>query len=228
MSSLSPASRLVMLPALLGVAVLGGTLASRVAGGDPSPAHVVAGGGADTSADAPLAPREPPVRATVQTAPYRVTGHSTESLLEALRAGGPRVDGDIFFGLTSTSLAYRVGYIERAGLCETTDARVEIDVTITLPEWQAPPSSPYELRRDWQRFAQALRRHEERHRDLAIEHAHALRRAVDGLRAPTCDAVAALATERAQRSQALAEAAHRAYDASTGHGESEGALWPPR
>jgi len=227
MSSLSSTGRLVLLPAVLGVAILGGTVASKLGRATDAPTtEVVAGGGVDGSAADKGA--NLPVRATVQTAPYRVTGHSMESLLDALRAGGPRVDGDIFFGLTSTSLSYRFAYRERAGLCETTDARVELDVTITLPEWQAPPSAPFELRRDWQRFAQALRRHEERHRDLAIEHAHTLRRAVEGLRAPTCDAVAALAADRAERAQAAAEAAHASYDRVTGHGESEGAVWPPR
>lgn len=229
MSSLSPAGRLVLLPAFLGVAVLGGTLASKLGADAPSApdAQIVAAGGVErgTPDDASGAT---PVRASVRTVPYRVTGHSVESLLASLRDGGPRVDGGIFFGLTATSLSYRFAYRERAGLCETTDARVDLDVTITLPEWQATPSAPYELRRDWQRFVQALRRHEDRHRDLAVEHAHAVRRAVDGLRAPTCDAVAALAAQRAEQAQAVAEVAHRAYDASTGHGESEGAIWPPR
>lgn len=238
MPSPSSTGRLVLLPAFLGVAVLGGTLASRLGTPADVPTQgertdvVVAAGGVPSGMDVPeppaAVPDATPVRAAVRVEPYRVTGHSVESLLASLRDGGPRVDGDIFFGLTSTTLAYRFAYRERAGLCETTDARVDLDVTITIPEWQSTPSAPYELRRDWQRFAQALRRHEERHRDLAVEHAHAVRRAVDGLRAPTCDAVAGLAARRAEQAQAVAEAAHRAYDASTGHGESEGAVWPPR
>ncbi len=228
MSSLSSAGRLALLPAFLGVAVLGGTLVSKLGPEPPSDdVEIVAAGGVDSSSAVDEA-SDTPVRAAVRTSPYRVTGHSVESLLASLREAGPRVHGDIFFGLTSTSLSYRFGYRERAGLCETTNARVDLDVTITLPEWQSTPSAPYELRRDWQRFSQALRRHEERHRDLAVEHAHAVRRAVDGLRAPTCDAVAALAAQRAEQAQGVAEAAHRAYDASTGHGESEGAIWPQR
>ena len=228
MSSLSPAGRLVLLPAVLGVAVLGGTLASRLGTERPPDRKAIVAAGGVEASTAVEETSDTPVRADVRTVPYRVTGHSVETLLASLRDGGPRVGGDIFFGLTSTSLSYRFGYRERAGLCETTGARVDLDVTITLPEWQSTPAAPYELRRDWQRFSQALRRHEERHRDLAVEHAHAVRRAVDGLRAPTCDAVAALAAQRAAQAQTVAEAAHRAYDASTGHGESEGAVWPPR
>lgn len=237
------ADRSALVLAVVGVACLGITLSLRLAPASarvasdaaPKPAIVVEpvashGGGAE----APPAPRlssesnRPAVNADVRVTPYTVRGHDAASLLESLRASGPRVDGNIFFGLTTTSLQYRYATHARPGRCETSDARVDLVVTITLPEWTRPAGAPFELTRDWSRFAAALRRHEEQHRDLAIEQAHALRRAVDGLSAPTCDAVADLAASRARLVQDAAEVAHRAYDARTGHGETEGAVWPPR
>lgn len=224
--------RLLLVPALLGLAVALGVTAAHLAGA-PDGAKAPAVAETPPEVHAPMAARHhaggaSPVRSTVRIQPYAVTGHSVETLLSSLREHGPVVEGGVFFGLTATEIGYRFGYRQTAGSCETVDARVDILVSITLPEWQSPPGAPYELKRDWQRFAAALRRHEERHRDLALEGAYALQRAIQGLRAPTCDAAAALAARQAERLQIEAEARHRQYDDATGHGETEGALWPPQ
>lgn len=216
--------RLVLLPALFGLAALSAVLIAPRDRVLPAPSSTVAAGGVE-AVETP--DRSAAVRTRIDVSPYPVTGHSVETLLASLRDHGPQVEGGLFFGLTATEVQYRFGYRSTPGGCETVNASVDLAVTLTLPEWRAPGSAPYELRRDWQRFAAALRRHEEGHRDRAVAYAHRLQRAVEGLRAPTCDAAAARASQQAQRLQIEAEAEHRLYDEATGHGETEGAVWPP-
>lgn len=215
--------RLVLLPAVFGLAVLTAVLvAPRVA---PAPISTLAAGGVDAT-EAEAADGTSSVRTTVAVEPYAVTGGTPEAILSSLRQSGPQVDGGLFFGLTTTEVQYRFGYVRTAGACETADARVDMRVVIALPEWRPTADAPYDLRRDWNRFAAALRRHEEGHRDRAVAYAHRLQRSMVGLRAPTCDGAATLAARQAQRLQTEAEAEHRQYDQTTNHGETEGAVWP--
>ncbi len=216
--------RPLVLPALLGaVALLALVVGPRFGALPASPADDIAPLAEPARIEAPGGATS--VRTTLAMAPYHVLGGTRSDILSSLRRNGPQVDGGLFFGLTTTEIQYRFAYQEAPGACETRDARVDLSVTIRLPEWQAPRDAPYELRRDWLRFAAALRRHEEGHRDLAIEGAHRLQQALTGVRAATCDQAAALAGQRAERLQIEAGAQHRAYDERTGHGESEGAVW---
>ena len=215
--------RLVLLPAVFGLAVLTAVLVAPRVG--PAPVSTLAAGGVEatvgeTAGDAST------VRTTVAVESYAVAGDTPEAILSSLRRSGPQVDGGLFFGLTTTEVQYRFGYVRTPGACETADARVDMRVVIALPEWRPTAEAPYDLRRDWNRFAAALRRHEEGHRDRAVAYAQRLQRSLVGLRAPTCDGAAALAGRQAERLQIEAEAEHRQYDETTNHGETEGAVWP--
>jgi predicted secreted Zn-dependent protease len=166
------------------------------------------------------------VRARFATDRYRVDGGTETEVLRSLLAHGPRHGGDVFFGLTASQADLRYHTETSAAGCALVDVVVDLDVTVTLPRWRRPPGAPRALRRSWDRFLAALSRHEAEHRRIAVENAEALHAAVAGLRRPTCAAVTEAARRRVARHQTEAAAAHRRFDAETGHGRTEGATWP--
>ena len=200
---------------LAGRPLSAGTVETSAPGGVGAPASERAG-----------LPDRPPVQARTTTETYPVEGTTGAELLRSLLTRGPRADGNVFFGLTTaeTDLHYRTA--PSAAGCALADVTVDLDVTVTLPEWAPPPDAPPALRRDWGRFLTALRQHEDGHRQIAVEGAEALHAAIVGLRRPTCAAATAEGRRRVARLQIEATAAHRRLDAETGHGRTQGAVWP--
>lgn len=157
---------------------------------------------------------------------YPVRGATEAEILETMRSTGPQAGGERFFGLTASESSFRMQPRMDGPSCVAEDARIELAVTITLPEWEPSPDAAYELRRDWTRFATALKRHEDEHRRIAEEGAEATRAALKGLRRASCQDVEFEARQRAERIAERTEAAHNRYDDETDHGRTQGAQWP--
>ncbi|MDX1532072.1 MAG: DUF922 domain-containing protein, partial [Rhodothermales bacterium] len=159
---------------------------------------------------------------------YDVEGATAEALAGTLLARGPRVGGKRFFGKTEWEVMAEYRWVERATGCAIEDLDVYALVTVRLPRWQDPHAAPPTLRQQWSRFISALERHERRHRDLAEEAAHAIRWRLVSVRARTCDAIEAAAQREVQHVLDSYERRQRQYDEHTGHGQTQGATWPPR
>ena len=187
----------------------------------------VSGGGVAPEAEPGV--RESPVFTIIDVNTYEVEGASEDVLLAGLRALGPRANGAEFFGLTETQMTYRYwkDQTEDEG-CRLEQIRVDLNVTITLPRWKASRIAPYRLRRSWDRFDRALRRHEDGHREIAEWSAREVYHALRSLRAPTCETVDTEAHALAMRLREVSEQRQKAYDHQTGHGRTQGAIWPQR
>lgn len=159
---------------------------------------------------------------------YPISGSTPEEVLASLRDYGPRSDGEWFFGLTQTEmdLTYRVADLE-AG-CGVVEANLSLGVVVTLPEWTVQADADRALVRDWRRFYRALSAHEENHREIAEDGADSLFRQFNGLRRDDCTILEAEIRHRLRSAQEDIKGAHRRYDARTGHGRTEGAVWPTR
>ena len=157
---------------------------------------------------------------------YPVRGETEREILASLRANGPSTNGQSFFGLTASESSYHLQPRMQRATCVAEDARVELAVTITLPSWDAPDDAPYKLKRDWARFETALKRHEDGHRDIAVQGAEAIRDALRGFRRASCREVQFEARQRADRIALETEEAHNRYDEQTDHGRTQGAQWP--
>ena len=198
--------------------LVAGWRAERLARGVPGLEAAVGGGVAARPAA--------PVAVTDEVLPYPVAGADTGEILRSMAAAAPREGGETFFGLTTTSLSFRFGTRTAGGACRLDDVHVALAVQVVLPEWTAPPGTVSDLRRDWARFRTNLARHEDEHRTLAEAGAERLRNALDGLAAPTCAGARAEAARTANRISIETGAAHRRYDDETGHGRTQGAVWP--
>lgn len=188
-----------------------------------------AGGVLEASAGGGVADEARPAARVVTTAqqqPYAVEGATAEELLRSMVARAPESQDGTYFGLTVTELSFRYRHRRTDAGCALNDVHIDLAVRVALPAWTPGPGAGYDLRRDWARFTSNLRRHEDRHRTLAESGADRIRAALDGLEARTCAAVDAEAQRRAEQIQRETDAAHRRYDDETGHGRTQGAVWP--
>ncbi len=157
---------------------------------------------------------------------YEVEGASPQALATALATHGPEYNGHRFFGMTEWALTADYQWEDGANGCALTDITVQIDVETELPHWRESWTKDAALRTDWYRFLGALDRHERGHRDLAREAADTVRRRLATLNAPTCAVARREARRVAIEVMNAYDARHRSYDLSTGHGYTQGAVWP--
>ncbi|MDT0632147.1 DUF922 domain-containing protein [Rubrivirga sp. S365] len=188
------------------------------------PAPPAAGsGGAET-------PREPPAPPTLRTRldvrPYAVRGRSVAEVHRSMRAGGPTDHGTTYFGMTASDVVVRFRAVAGGAGCRLEAVEVDLDLTMTLPDWDPGGPVDYALRRDWARFTAALRRHEDGHRDRAVAGAEALADAFASVHAPTCPEADAEGRRRVREAYDRTAAEQERYDRETDHGRTEGAAWP--
>lgn len=167
-----------------------------------------------------------PVYTVIDVETYDVAGTTEREVLESLRALGPTSHGRDFFGLTETEMSYRYWKVPTEEGCKLEQIRLDLHVVVTLPKWEPPRGTPYELKRDWGRFEAALRRHEDGHREIAEWSAREVYHAIRSLRTPTCDTIDDAAREVARRLRETGELRQASFDRQTNHGWSQGAVWP--
>ena len=177
-------------------------------------------------AERPAAPAGPAVRTLLTTETYAGGGGTADDVLRSMLDGGPRTAGRTFFGLTETAVDLRYDTATAGVGCVVENVEVVLTLTITLPEWTPAADADAGLVRDWARFRRALAAHEDQHREIAERGAASLHQAVDGLRRTTCAQANAEARARLDRLEAAIAEAHARFDAETGHGRTEGAVWP--
>ena len=170
----------------------------------------------------------PVVRTDVDVHTYPVAGATADAVHRSMSRGGPTMDGTTYFGMTGSEIRVRFRTRADGDGCRLDAVGVDLDVTMTLPAWEPDGPTDYALRRDWARFASALRRHEDGHRARAEAGARAVADALAAVRAPTCAAADAAAQGAVQAAQARTAADQERYDRTTDHGRTEGAAWPVR
>ena len=166
------------------------------------------------------------VETSLSTRTYPVEGGTPEAVLASMARHAPRADGEVFFGLTEAEMGLHYQPVPDGSECVLTGIEVSLALTVTLPDWAPPPDAAPELVRSWTLFRRALAGHEERHREIAEAGAASIVRALDGLRRSSCTVVADEARRRLERVEIEIDAAQRRYDSETGHGRTEGAVWP--
>lgn len=167
------------------------------------------------------------VRARSETTYYDVRGKSREDLAAALRRNGPNIRGSRFFGLTEWQVSVEYRPADEAERCAISDLTVHIAVETHLPRWTPSAEASKNLHGAWDHFVAALDEHERGHRVLAEEAAEAIRHELARVQAAACDQLDPLAQRAMTAVMSTYESRNLAYDAETGHGRTQGAVWPP-
>jgi predicted secreted Zn-dependent protease len=159
---------------------------------------------------------------------YEIKGNTEDQLRsEMCRNGCKWKDGRTYDSVTNWHVKWDYDYDRSAQTCSADSFRASVDITFRYPKWVRTDDASGPLAAKWDAYMKNLVEHENGHRDMAVEAAAELSRAVADLPpAPTCAeldrAVRSLCHERLNRLNADA----KEYDEATRHGTVQGAVFP--
>src|SRR5262245_39942223 len=140
---------------------------------------LLAGAGLTACSSPPPAPLPQPavVEASVSTTYYPVRGTTTATIFTAIDANGPvETSGRRAVGMTSVDWKLTSGDVDaRAVPCVFPSLTVKLNVVVTLPRHETPDDLPTDLRERWERFVARVAAHEQRHVDIYLEGAKAMK-----------------------------------------------------
>ena len=112
---------------------------------------------------------------------YEVTGETYRELLASMRRNGPMAarTGRRHFGVTEVEFRQSFDYQEAGSRCELLGARIDLVMTIVLPEWTDRANASHTTVRRWERLREDIVAHEERHAEIAREYLEKLRAELD-------------------------------------------------
>lgn len=167
----------------------------------------------------------PTIRDTID---YRDISGSTRSALIAsldrIAVGEPGEER--YYANTHWELRWSFRIASTGGDCHVTSASTDLTVNMRLPRWNPPRNAPRDLIERWNRFSTALRKHEDGHRDIAIDAAHELAsRITNTPPASDCEKLKLSVSRRADAVLDEYRGKERRYDDTTGHGRTQGAVF---
>ena len=136
-------------------------------------------------------------------------------------------DGKKYDSLTSWHVKWDYGYDRAPQACTPASFRATVEIIFRYPEWVRTDGAPQPLVAKWDSYMKNLINHENGHRDMAVQAAAELSRAVAEL--PPASNCAELDREVRElcrlRMKKLKENEYE-YDAATNHGLTQGAIFP--
>lgn len=159
---------------------------------------------------------------------YEVDGSTREELIRSIRAEGPVSNGRRVWGRHDWHMRWRFRYAPDGPFCRMTDVRVELESVTTLPRWRTRHLADPELGRSWDAMIEALRVHENGHRDIAYRAARDVDRTLRRMSEPDCAFISGRANRAAQDILDRYREINRRYDEETRSGAAQGVtLRPP-
>ena len=143
---------------------------------------------------------------------FSVGGRTAAELDAELSKRGPMMkhSGSRHPGATRIKWGGSVTYVRRGGRCAVGEAKVTLSTQIILPRWKNRKRATPSLALIWDTLSRDIKRHEERHAEIARSHARDLERTLKALR-PEADCERMQA--RVDRATADAVAKHDADQA---------------
>ncbi|KQX50449.1 MULTISPECIES: DUF922 domain-containing Zn-dependent protease [unclassified Ensifer] len=104
---------------------------------------------------------------------FSIGGRTAEELDKALSASGPMMKstGARHPGATRIKFGGSITYVSRNGRCAVGAARVTLNTRIILPKWKYRRQAGRDLALVWDTLSSDIKRHEERHAEIARNHA---------------------------------------------------------
>jgi len=159
---------------------------------------------------------------------YEIRGGDEKELRRQMgRNGCVMSNGERYDSVTAWRWKLQYGYDRTPGSCAADSFQVVLEITYRYPKWVRSDDVEQTLIAKWEDYLNNLVAHENGHRDLAVEAATDLSRAVAVLQpAGSCAEldrqVQALGRERMVR----LNADEQDYDDVTVHGKTQGAVFP--
>lgn len=166
---------------------------------------------------------EPLVR--MHTSYYYVDGPSATILAAQIDQNGPTgADGKRYAGKTKWDVQWKFRHEQRGVTCSMTEVAVAIGIAQTLPKWRGEAKGAASLKTRWQTFVDALKRHEDGHKDHGLAAGREIEAALLAAKpASNCEELAMAANSTAEAIVKKFQKLDQDYDRKTDHGGSQGA-----
>ncbi|OQP88292.1 peptidase [Rhizobium rhizosphaerae] len=141
---------------------------------------------------------------------FPIGGNTAEELDKALSAHGPlmKSTGARHPGATKIKFGGTVSYVSQDNRCSVGTAKVTLATRLILPRWTRRAHADKDLGLVWDTLSADIKRHEERHAEIARNYARDLERALTGL-PPRADC-AAMQADVAKATATVVEAHDKA------------------
>lgn len=115
---------------------------------------------------------------------FSISGKTAADLDQQLSKHGPltRNTGARHPGATEIKFGGELTYVEKNGQCSVGTTKVLLNTRILLPQWKNRRRTTAELAFIWDTLLADIKRHEERHAEIARTHARSLERQLTSLR----------------------------------------------
>lgn len=159
---------------------------------------------------------------------YTIFGNTSAQIQAQLQSCAPRnSSGETFAGEAAYTLVWQyTSSITGNGLCTTSDVKVGLHTTMTLPAWSASKHATSGLASKWNVFINNLTHHENGHIALDKQYANILLNDLENYPATDCATLATAVQAKASAILADLNAANSSYDNHTDHGATQGAIIP--
>jgi len=158
--------------------------------------------------------------------PYDISGSTLAELNAAAQRSGPvsKATGTRVWGVCAWRVTWNFSHAGREGKCAVDKFTITVGATIDLPRWTNRDAAPGSMKSGWDRFAAALRRHEDGHKDIGVRAANDLANRLRALPAEkTCAELDRKVVVLGDRVLSEYRLLDQAYDRSTGNGATQGA-----
>jgi predicted secreted Zn-dependent protease len=166
---------------------------------------LLAGPGLIACSSPPPAPSQQPVvvETSVSTTYYSVRGTTTAAIFMAIDGNGlVETSGQRAVGMTSVDWKLTSGDVDaRAVPCVFPSLTVRLQVKVTLPRHETPDDLSADLRDRWERFVARVAAHEQRHVDIYMEGAKAMKERLEASRTAVSCADVEKAIDEAWRAE---------------------------
>lgn len=111
---------------------------------------------------------------------YTIHGRTLDDIQHELSRRGPTVKttGLRHPGATRMAFNTRIGYADQPGSCRIVSAVVTVKARVILPRWRQRGRTDRDVRIFWDTLAADIKRHEERHVEIAKNHGRQLEQAL--------------------------------------------------
>lgn len=160
---------------------------------------------------------------------YTISGFTRDDILREMYRKGPGTDQlGPRLGLHVSQWRYSYEYTRSGSSrrCRVLEAQVLLRSVVVVPDWTNVSTVAPHVSAGWRSFLQALKVHEDGHRQRAKALGATLWTSLLGLEGTDCTELEAMVRATAEDVLADGQEAQLAYDRQTGHGATQGATWP--
>lgn len=166
---------------------------------------------------------EPVVR--LHTSYYYIDGSSATLLAGQIeQKGPPGADGKRNPAQTKWNIQWKFRHVQEGVNCSMKEAAVLVGVAQTMPRWRGEAQSGAALKARWQKFVEAVKRHEEAHKESGIKAGTEIESALLSVKPHSnCEDLARTANAAAEEIVRKYQKLDADYDRKTRYGRSQGA-----